>query len=173
MAKLLRRLITHRNLIILGSIILAIGILQAIFFGYAESLNPGLFFFENPMDKMTFGLILIGSSITTYLFGRKYRISSFNLEILPLAFTLFSRFFWEVLWVTGSYFPSMYISWATTNQCMPIFSWEGNAVLDYITEAWLHFTVQFSLFAISLAVLIFLLFSLYLDIKKKKSTRVR
>jgi len=168
MNKIFYKLINLRNLAILGLIIFLIGLIQTFIYGYAEWLNPGVIFFEEPMDKMTFGLILLGTSIVASRFGRNYKISSYKLGIFVLVFTIFVRLFWEVLWVTGSYYPSVYVSWAVLNKRLPVFAWQGDSKLDYLTDAWNHFSIQFSLFAIFFAALILVLFSIFVDIKQKR-----
>jgi uncharacterized membrane protein len=168
MSKILSKLLDLRNLMILGLIIFLIGLIQSFIFGYAEWLNPGFLFLEEPMDKMSFGLILIGTSLVTSRFRKKYKISNINLGCFVIVFTIFVRLFWEVLWVTGSYYPSMYVSWSVLNHRLPIFAWQGNSELDYLTEAWNHFSIQFSFFAISFAALILVLLSILIEIKQKR-----
>jgi hypothetical protein len=155
-----------------GLFILAVGIVQAVIYGYAApELDYYLKFFEQPMDKIAFGFILGGVGLALMVFCRKFRyLATYErrLALFAIFFTVCMRMFWEIHWITGAYYPSVYTTWSVLNGQLPTYPSRAFPALDYATNAWYHFNVVFPLFAISLCVVIFILLTIVVDVIKRK-----
>lgn len=171
-------LLYPESMITYGVILIAIGLIQTPFYGYTAIADPLLKLFEEPMDKVTFGMMLLSGGIPTYLFWREHKIGRIKLGLFALFFALAMRTFWEINWGTGAYMSAVYTYWSINNSIAPNyitcpitqpFCKPGGAwpTLDYIGQTAFYMNFILPIFAISTAACIFLLLSLFFEHKKK------
>jgi len=167
-------LLHPKFLILISLVLIFIGGFEAILFGYARFINGGFLYLESAMDVLSVGFILFWASTISYFFWMKYKLFRVRLGLFCISFTIFMRLFWELLWITGSYYPAVYTSWAVLNNRMLTLPANGQLVneafptLDYLTEAIKHYTFTLSTFSIFFFVLIIIGLSMLIDIMTKK-----
>jgi len=160
-------LLYPETMIALGAILIIIALIQTPLFGYTTIADPYAKLFEEPMDKMSFGLILASVGIVVLAFWNKYKIARKKLGLFCLSFAFSMRTFWEINWVTSAYMSSLYTYYSLTNKISPIYPGPAWPALDYIGTTPFYMNFILPVFALSTVACVFLILSVLFDYKKK------
>jgi len=171
-----KKIFTPKNMIYLGILMLVVAAIETPFYGYTTIVNYYFKFLEEPMDLVTFGVMLVGIGVATQLFFKHIQKFETRLGLLTLFLTIFARIFWEINWVTGAYLPSVYVWYSLKNNVSPIYQqslWSNNVgsawpTLDLITNTSYHMSVVLPIFGIATAAVIIIILSIVLDWKATK-----
>lgn len=156
------------RMMILGIIIILIALVQTLLYGYTTVVNPNLKLLEEPMDKTSFGIMLILVGLASYIFWWKYKIGRRKLGLFAFFFTLSIRTFWEINWATGAYMSSLYAYWSLTNKISPIYPGQAWPALDYLGSTPFYMNFILPVFAFATAISAFLLISLLYEFLRQK-----